>query len=245
MKNSIKPLARTAGIIVIILAVIYFLVDFIILPFYVSAPELKVPNVVGMNKDAALKILGDAGLKPVIQTSRFDERFAKDQVIYQKPNASTVVKENRRIYLTVSGGDPLVRMPSLINKTIRDAQLTLDRLGLEIGSIDSVESEAAPYTIIEQEYLEGKTLTKGTKIDIKLSVGPKIGMVRVPNILGKSLSDAEAVLKSISLRIGSRIYEYRQSWLPNTIIDQSPSEGTLLQLGDSVSVVISQTQKPE
>lgn len=243
MKKYLKYLSSTAGIIVGVLIVLYVLADFIILPFYVSARELKVPNVVGLNKDAALKTLMDAGLKPIIQTSRFDERYEKDQVIYQTPNASTVVKENRRVYLTVSGGDPLVRMPSLINKTLRDAQLSLDRLGLLIGAIDSVESEAPAYTIIEQEYLEGKTLTKGTKIDIKLSIGPKIGMVRVPNLLGKSLSDAESILKTISLRLGTRIYEYRQSLLPNTILDQMPSEGSLLQLGDSVSVVISQSKK--
>lgn len=229
-------------IILVIFFTILFVLDYVVLPYYVSGTESKVLNVVGMNKDEAIKILRDANFNPIVQTSRFDQKYQKDQVISQKPIAGIIVKENRRIYLTVSGGDPIIKMPSLINKTIRDATITLERFGLILGKIDSVESEFPSATIVEQQYFEGREIAKGTTINLKVSVGPKVGMVRVPNLLLKSLSEAESILKSNSLRLGNKIYIYSASYLPNTVADQDPSEDTLVKIGDSVNVVLTQSK---
>ncbi len=229
-------------IILVIFFTILFVLDYVVLPYYVSGTESKVSSVVGMNKDEAIKILRDANFNPIVQTSRFDQKYQKDQVISQKPIAGFIVKENRRIYLTVSGGDPIIKMPSLINKTIRDATITLERFGLILGKIDSVESEFPSATIVEQQYFEGREIAKGTTINLKVSVGPKVGMVRVPNLLLKSLSEAESILKSNSLRLGNKIYIYSASYLPNTVADQDPSEDTLVKIGDSVNVVLTQSK---
>jgi len=229
-------------IIFVIFFAILFVLDYVVLPCYVSGTESKVPNVVGKNKDEAIKILHDANFNPIVQTSRFDQKYQKDEVISQKPIADIIVKENRRIYLTVSGGDPIVKMPSLINKTIRDATITLERFGLILGKIDSVESEFPSATIVEQQYFEGREIAKGSTVNLKVSIGPKVGMVRVPNLLLKSLSEAENILKSNSLRLGNKIYIYSASYLPNTVADQDPSEDTLVKIGDSVNVVLTQSK---
>lgn len=225
-------------VFIISFSVLLLIVDNFVLPYYVSAEEIKVPDVVGMNKEEAIGKLSELNLNPVIQTSRYDERFGKDRVIFQKPLARTSVKENRRIYLTVSGGVQTVTMPFLINKTVRDAQINLERIGLVLDRIEEVESELPPNFIVEQQYLEGKELPKGTPVWIKVSIGPKIGMVRVPNILGKSFVEAENILRGVSLRIGFRTYIHSNSLLPNTVVDQQPSENTLVSVGDSVNVVL-------
>lgn len=226
------------AVIIISGLVILLLLDNFILPYYVSEDELKVPNIIGKNKDEAIKILTDLNLNPIIQTSRYDERFKKNEVIFQKPIPGTIVKENRRIYLTVSGGVQTVQMPFLINKTVRDARINLERIGLVLDSVEEVESELPPDFIVEQQYLEGKEIPMGTKVWIKVSVGPKIGMVRVPNILGKSLIEAENILRGVSLKIGMRTYIHSTTLLPNTVVDQQPTESTLVSIGDSVNVVI-------
>lgn len=242
MKMPTKKLWNKLLIIMLMLIAVLFVMDYIVLPFYVSGTETKVPNVIGKNKNEAIKILRDANFNPIVQTSRFDQTYQKDQVISQKPVADMIVKENRRIYLIVSGGDPIIKMPSLVNKTIRDATITLERFGLVLGKIDSVESEFPPATIVEQQYFEGREIAKGTTINLKVSIGPKIGMVRVPNLLLKSLSEAERILKSNSLRVGNKIYIYSASYLPNTVADQDPSEDTLVNIGDSVNVVLTQSK---
>jgi serine/threonine-protein kinase len=67
-------------------------------------------------------------------------------------------------------------------------------------------------------------------------------MIRVPNILGKSLIEAENILKSNSIKLGNKTYIYSLSLLPNTVVDQQPSESTLIKIGDSVNVIISQSK---
>lgn len=230
-------------IIFLIIFTFLFVLDYIVLPYYVSGTESKVPNVVGKNKDVAIKILRDANFNPIVQTSRFDQTYQKDEVISQKPVADMVVKENRRIYLTVSGGDPIIKMPSLISKTVRDATVTLERFGLVLGRIDSVESELPSETIVEQQYFQGREIAKGTTVNLKVSIGPKVGMVRVPNLLLKSLSEAENILKANSLRIGNKLYIYSVAYLPNTVADQDPTEDTLVKIGDSVNVVLTQSKQ--
>jgi serine/threonine-protein kinase len=228
-------------ITLVVFFAVMFVVDYIVLPFYVSGTEVKVPNVIGKNKDEAIKILRDANFNPIVQTPRFDQKYKKNQVISQKPAADVVVKENRRIYLTVSGGEPIVKMPSIISRTLRDAVVTLERAGLVVGKIDSVESEFPSATIVEQQYHEGREIAQGTTINLKVSVGPQVGMVRVPNLLMKSLSEAESILKANSLRVGNKIYIH-STLLPNTVVDQDPAENTLIHIGDSVNVVLTQSK---
>jgi eukaryotic-like serine/threonine-protein kinase len=233
-----KKFLYVVGIIFIFLLII----DYIILPLYVSGSQHQVPNVIGKNKDEAVKMLEDAGLSVVIQTPRFDQKYPKDHVIFQKPTANSIVKSNRRVYLTCSGGDQLVTMPSLTGKTIRDAKVSLERLGFTLGKIDSTVSEFPADVIVQQQYLEGRDVAKGTSVNVTVSVGPQAGMIRVPNILAKSLSEADRILKTNNLKIGFKTYIHSPSMLPNTIVDQQPGEGTLLKLGDSVNVVLTQNK---
>lgn len=242
MKKLPKKIFVIPAVFVISVLVLLIILDVIVLPYYVSGNEYSVPNVVGMNKNVAIKTLEDLGLNPIITTSRYDEKFKKDAVIFQKPLPNAKVKDGRRIYLTISGGEQMINVPNLINKTIRDAQITLERNGLMLGKIDSVESEFPPDIVCDQDILEGREIAKGSSIGIKVSLGPKIGMIRVPGILGRTLNDAENILKSNSLRIGNMSYIKSTTMLPNTVVDQQPSEGTLVPQNDSVNVVLTQSK---
>lgn len=238
MKKILKKLFYIPLIALVILLALILLVDKVAFPWYVSAPEYDVPNVVGLNKDEAIKILSELNLNPILEGPRYDARYPKDHVIFQKPNSGVLVKEGRRIYLFVSGGESLIKMPLLFGKTFRDTKVTIERLGLVLGEVEEVKSEMPAGRIIEQEPTEGIDVPKGTEVLLKVSVGPKIGMIRIPNLLGKPFKEAETLLRRNSLRIGKKTFLTSPSLLPNTIIDQYPGENKLVVVGDSVDVVI-------
>ncbi|MBX3008187.1 MAG: PASTA domain-containing protein [Melioribacteraceae bacterium] len=242
MKTKSSIILKKAAIYILVLIGTFLLIDKIVLPFYISGTEIAVPNLVGKHKDDAVRMLEDANLQPIVQTSRFDENISRDHVMFQKPNAGALVKENRRIYLTISGGSAQIRVPSLISKTVRDASLTLERMGLKIGNVDPIESEFPADLIVEQSIVPGREVDQGSVIHVKISIGPQIGMIRVPNILGKSLAEAENILRLNSLHIGTKTYIYSSTLLPNTIVDQQPSENSIIAVGDSISVVLSQSR---
>ncbi|OGU58251.1 MAG: hypothetical protein A2V66_03400 [Ignavibacteria bacterium RBG_13_36_8] len=238
MKKLLKKSILILSITVLLLLVFVLIFDKILMPWYVSESEEPVPNVIGLNKDEAIRILKESNLSPILGEPRYDMHIPKDYVIFQKPNPGIIVKENRRVYLFISGGEPLIKIPSLVGKTFRDAKVTIERLGLTLGDVQEIRSEFQANTVVEQEPAESESRAKGTTINLKISVGPRIGMIRVPNILAKSLRDAESILRRNSLRLGKINYLESPTLLPNTIIDQYPSEDKLVSVGDSVDVVV-------
>lgn len=242
MKTTTQKYLKKIGIVIGSIIIVMLVFDLILLPLYVSGTELNVPNVVGMQKDKAVELLEDLDLVPIVQTARFDDKMKKDYVLFQKPLYKSLVKEGRRIYLTISGGDPKLEMPSLMNKTIRDAKITIERSGLKLGSIDSVDSEMPIFTVVGQSITEGTTVSKGSLVNIRISIGPQSGLIKVPNILGRSLSEAEGILQVNSLFIGRISYIYSPTLLPNTVVDQVPTVDNLIPIGDSISVVLTQSK---
>lgn len=212
--------------------------DKLFFPWYVDRPEHVVPDVTGMHKDEAIKLLNENKLNYVLEGPKYDSRFSKDHVILQNPLPGKIVKENRRVYLFISGGDPLIKMPSLVGKTKRDAKISVERLGLVIDTLMNVRSEFPSDLVVEQIPEEGEKIPKGSGVSLSISVGPRIGMIRVPPLLGKSLKEGTKLLRNNSLRLGKINYMASPNWLPNTIIDQYPSEDKLVNVGDSVDVLV-------
>lgn len=229
-------------ILIAVFIVILILFDKLFMPWYVSGEEVEVPNFVGQHKDLAIEEFKKLDLEPVEQGPKYDENIERDHIIFQSPEAGSTVKKGRRVYLYISGGDPLIKMPALLGKTVRDAKITIERLGLAVDTLMDVRSEFPAKTVVEQSIEEGEFLAKGDSVSLKISIGPQVGMVRVPNLISKSLSEAEKVLRELSLKIGKKTYLSSPNLLPNTVIDQYPSEDKLVSYGDSVDVVLTQSR---
>jgi serine/threonine-protein kinase len=241
MKNRIKKWLIISGSVIAGLIILVVLFDRVYMPWFVDAEEVVLPNLVGMHKSEALKILSNLNLNVREIGPRYDARFDIDHVIFQRPSAGTVVKENRRIYLHISGGDPLINMPNLYNKTLRDAKVTLERRGLFIRDISQIKSELPANHVVEQEFVEGTNLAQGDSVDLKVSIGPRRGMVRMPNLIGKSLSEAEVLLRRNNLKVGNVKFRETPSILTNTVIEQLPSVDFLVNVGDTVDLIVAQS----
>ncbi len=242
MKPIIKKIFFWSAALFTSLVVIAFVADVFIMPWYVESKEVVVPNLIGKSKLEAEDLIVKSGLNPIIEGPRYSDDIPIDHVLFQNPSAGSVVKENRRIYIVISGGNPLTKMPNLIDKTLRDGTVIIERLGFTLGDITEVKSEAKPGTIVEQYPKEGTNLQKGTKIEFKISVGPNIGMVRVPDLLGLSLSEAKSIIQSNSLVVGKINYQVGNSLLPNTVLTQYPSKNKLVKVGETIDLFITKSQ---
>lgn len=241
-----NPLIKKTLLIVIgfflFISLLAFIADVFIMPWYVDSKEIVVPNIVGKSKTEVESILKDNSLNPVFSEPRFSNDQPVDYVIYQKPKAGSIVKENRRVYAVISGGNPLTKMPNLINKTLRDAKVTIERLGLILGNVKEVKSEEKANTVVDQYPEEGTNIEKGTKIDLKISYGPNIGMVRVPDLVGMSYSEAEITIRQNSLAVGKINYQNSPNMLPNTVVAQYPSKNKLINIGETIDLFITKSQ---
>ncbi len=245
MKILTKKIVLIPAIIIVLIIIALIVFDKVIMPSVVEAPEVVMPNVVGMQKEDAIKILKELSLTPIEVGPRYDSRYKEGEVIFQKPYEGTLVKANRRVYIHISGGEPLIQMPQLVNRTLRDAKVTLERIGLHVGKIEEVRNELPNGIIVEQEYDYGYKLEKGETVDLKVSIGPQIGMVRVPNLIAKSEKEALKILRMNNLHIGKKTYLNSPTLLPNTIISQYPSQDYLVAIGDSIDVVIAKNKSKD
>jgi len=229
-----------SGTLIILFAVLLFAFDQFYMPWLVSSEEIVVPNVIGLDKEQADQMLKNLNLNPVIQGPKYDNLNPKpeNQILLQRPVAGSTVKINRRIYIFYSGGAPKVEMPNLKNKTLRDAIITLERLKLAAGKIKEIRSEKPANTVLNQEFQPGSQLEKGTVIDLTVSYGPKLGQIRTPGLIGKSVGEAKKILTKNSLYIGKITYFRAPNLVANTIDEQHPSEGSLIAIGDSVDITV-------
>lgn len=242
MKPIIKKILLYIGIIIVLFVGAALLFDLLIMPSYVKNNEITLPDLVGLSKTEAEDSLKAMGLEAILEGPRYSDEYPVDHVIYQKPNSGSVVKEGRRVYIVISGGNPLTKMPNLIGKTLRDAKVTVTRLGFNLGNVAEIESEETVNTIVEQYPKESTNMQKGAIVKLKVSVGPRVGMVRIPNLLGKSFNEAKDILIKNSLIVGKINYQDSKNLLPNTVVAQYPAKNKLVNVGESIDLFITKEQ---
>jgi len=233
-----NPLVKKLLIAFASLIAIILFFNFILLPLYVSGSELNVPNVVGMTEEEAFQTLMDSDFNPSIADTSFGVSLPPGRVFLQKPESGKLVKEGRTVFLFISGGDQIISIPSLKGKSIRDARLSLERIGLKLGSIEELASTHPKDMVIDQQFAEGTKLRKGQSVAITVSIASGEGEIVVPDLIGKSLTEAQRILLDSTLTVGKVNYQISSTLLPNTILDQYPAPGNKLNSGNSVDLFI-------
>ena len=240
--NKLKSIGKYFGIIVICCLVIFLLTDGIIMPFYVQQGKTtNVPDVIGLPLDVAKKRLQEVELAPKESEYKTDKRYKIGTVILQNPIAGSEVKSGRGVYLTISGGEELVEVPNLKGKSVREAIFNLEQSGLKIGEISyELSDEIFANTIIRQGIAPNAKVKSGIYIGITVSQGRATDKHTVPDVTSKTLSEAEKIFTESGFRIGEISYQTNLDLIPNTIIEQSPRAGELIQMGQTINLIATQ-----
>ena len=140
---------------------------------------IEVPQLQGKTLDVVEIELNDRDLMMVIQDSaNYNPNYPPYSVIEQLPEAGSLVKENRKIYLVLNpSGYRKVAVPKIIRRTIRQARPTLEALGFEIGEItyadDIGKDEVLAIRHNGNRISAGTMLPKTSKIDLVLGNGKR------------------------------------------------------------------------
>ena len=216
------------------------LFDKVLMPVYTNYNEgVTVPDVTRISLDEAEELLTSYGLRFEVADRRANSAFPGNYVIDQAPSAEVIVKPNRKIYLTVNAATkPTVKVPNVVNLSLRNAQIQLQNYGLEVGSI-SYESSRFKNAVLRQSISEGSVVEKGTTINLVISDGLGDKIVKIPEIVGLRLPDAQLKLREIGLRVGEIRFQPIKDVVPNTVLDYTPKVSELVE-GESLNLVISE-----
>ena len=174
---------------------------YILVPDFTNLPILALDSLAEVND-----------IRYVIIDSIFDKSKEKGIVVKQDPSALTKVKSNRKIYLIINSlQSRKVEFPDIYDLSLRQAIRILNKKGLVIGDLeyrdDIATNKVLDYKINGLKIEIGQQLYYGTIIDLVIGKGLSKKSVIVPNLVGLTRVEANIVLKSTSLNIGSEIFK--------------------------------------
>ncbi len=166
--------------------------------------ENKVPVVIGMNVNDALKILTSGGYT-VDMDSAYDMKHEPSEVLSQMPDTGSMVKKGRTVFLIVNKAEaPLTPMPDLTGLSYRSGLMVIKSNKLRLG--DTIHRpDIADGAILEQlhknkQIAEGTMLPQGSKIDLVIGDGLSKVELQVPNVVGKSYIEGIALLNAMGIQ---------------------------------------------
>ncbi|MBI3500590.1 MAG: PASTA domain-containing protein [Bacteroidetes bacterium] len=159
---------------------------------------ISVPDFSGIKTDDLDKFISEKKIKYQIIDSVFDSNISGGIVIRQDPEKNSSVKQNRTIYLTVSAKmPPLVKMPNLVDASMRQALAVLESYGLKAGKREYKPDPCINCVIAQmlkgKKINAGEMIPKGSVIDLILGQGQDGEKISVPCVIG--LSQKEAIEK--------------------------------------------------
>ena len=221
-------------LIVVLLAVIAAVV--IALWVTMSGGSVPVPGVVGQSKADAVSALEEAGFKPAVQ-EEYSDRVAAGYVSRQAPSGGTKLREGATVDIWVSKGSEKVALQDFKGWTPEDVEAWLKKSGL-VGAQKKGRSGSVPSgQVYKQDPPAGTEVKRGDTVTYWVCSG--VPQTTVPDLTGKTQSDAQLALADAKLVLGGVTQEVSDTVPAGSVIRQDPAAGQKVDEGSSVSIVVS------
>ncbi|MEW6679647.1 MAG: PASTA domain-containing protein, partial [bacterium] len=166
--------------------------------------EMKtVPNVMGKMLDEAKNDIIAAGLK-VGEIRAEESDKPKDEVLSQYPVGGSEVLANTSVNLVIALEIPPCIVPDLIGMQRADAEKAIIEAGLTLGMVIEQTSTKPKDEVLRQRPNPGTEVKKESPVDLLISSGPPPKVI-VPDLIGKTIDEAKAILEGVGLKLSGII----------------------------------------
>lgn len=206
-------------------------------------PSYAVPDLTGMPVAEAQNTIAPYEWEVDVQSERSDEQPVVGNVIRTAPATGVELAKGEPFLMVVSEGPLLRELPDSTGKPLSEAQTALASLRLGVQTVEQFDENVPPGTVISWSVPGDATLTTGsmvepdTVVQLVLSKGPAPRVV--PNIIGLSVADATTMLTGIQLTLSQGDQVFSDDFPLGSIVSQSVPEGTEVERGSDVQVVVS------
>lgn len=244
-KKEDKMAVILAAATVLVIAVIAFGTYFIMRG---GSREVQVPDLSNKTLQEAQELIKDTDftIDEAIEEAYSDE-FEIGKIISQDPGANQSVKKNTVIKVVVSKGksDGDIDVPDVVGIDYKDAITKLADQDLDYKIVQE-ESSTEINQVLRQSPKSGTKVNKNDVVTLYVSSGGKTDTAKipVPNVIGKTKSEAENMIKSAGLLVGNVSKEYSEK-TENTVIAQNPAGDSESPSKSYVNIVLSKGPNPE
>ncbi|HSI90415.1 MAG TPA: PASTA domain-containing protein, partial [Adhaeribacter sp.] len=164
-------------------------------------------------------------------------------ILTQDPEPNAKVKANRKIYISVNmKNPPIIKMPKLIDGSLKNAQMILKSYDLMVGKIEYVP-DLAQNAVLKQlvngkEIQPGDPVAKGSTVDLVVGDGEGNTEFEVPKVVGMPVDEASILLVGQGLQIGSINYVQEPGKPQGMVVRQRPvaQKGATIKVGQLVDI---------
>ena len=199
-----------------------------------------VPSTAGLDRESARLVLERKGFGVEVLTA-FSAQVPEGLVISSDPGGGTTARRGSAVELTISKGPRLFRVPALIDLKRQAAVARIRERGFE-PQVTEQESRVPAGQVVSQSPGAGSKLPAGSTVSIVVSSG--VPTVRVPGLVGLPRPDAVAALRDRGLTPVVEEKEIADEGRDGLVVQQSPSGGTELEEGDSVTIFVGKFVAP-
>jgi serine/threonine-protein kinase len=194
-----------------------------------------VPDVEGLTRKAARTRLSRAGFRARERTET-SEDVPKGRVIRTSPPIASQLDIGATVTLVISSGPEEVTVPGLVGTDVDDARDQLEALGLRAEVRREESEDEEPGTVLEQDPEEGTTIATGTEVRLVVAEEPE--SVEIPDVTGRTESEAVSALSAVGLEADIREQVVRRPSQDGEVLSQSPGEGQRIERGRRVSITV-------
>lgn len=234
----LKQLLLAAGIVIVLLFIAWRGLAI----FTQHGRTLILPDYTGLTLSDIDQYRIGKDFEFIVLDSVYDDNLPKGSIVMQDPAPGSMVKRNRKIYLTKVAILPeQVRMPDLVDLTFRQALSSLETYGLKIGKLEYVP-DIAKNAVLQQLYAgeviePGTFIIKGSHIDLILGQGLGSERIPVPFLLGLTQEEAHRLIRENFLNVGANIVESGDDSTARVFRQNPPwKSGGFLNMGQQIDL---------
>lgn len=204
-----------------------------------STTDVLVPNLIGLDFNKVNKDKVTYNFKWDV-TNVYDADKPIDIILTQNPQPSEKkIKEGSTIQITVNSEETTLNLPSVDGRTKDDAVQKIKSVNLVPEVLMVLDNQTAEGYVKQTYPTAGTKVTIGSSIKIYVSKKAGEARVEVPNLVGLTLSEAQAKLKEVGLNYDG--YSYMPSTVAkDKIVAQNPLRGAKVNKDTNVKVILSE-----
>lgn len=216
---------------------------------YIRTATTTVPNLAGLTVAEAGIQVQNAKLQLDQNVSDdYSDTVEKGKIISQLPEANSIVKVGREIKIVVSKGQEILKFPALKGQNIsQDNAITLLQ-NSGFTATPTIETRNDPTVpagiVIDQDPAPNSQWAKNGSIHLVISGGPQLQTIKMPNVIGRSSTDARNILEQNQLVVGQIESQNSNVYPADVVISTNPQPDAQVQQGAQVTMVVSRGPGP-
>jgi beta-lactam-binding protein with PASTA domain len=210
-----------------------------VFPAGVSPQDVRVPNVIGLTFAEASRALEQKGFKAERGEARFHNAAPRGTVLEQSPVAESREVPGTRIALVVSSGQKFGTIPAVIGMTRELALNAIEVAGFDVGQVTNRPSNEPRGAVIDSRPRPGTQAPMPSTVALVVSDGPTT--ILVPDLVGRSVSDATQLLRQVGLTVGDIQYSGGGSAVADAgavVVSQSPPSQSQVAAASRVNIIV-------